>query len=70
MVVWWWWKDERSVTVVELELEALPLSRLVVEFRQPPLLDTEEDSTVPMLALLSSPGLSRPGLCKAKQRQN
>jgi len=42
----------------ELELEALPLSRLVVEFLHP----LETDSTVAMLALLSSPGLSRPGL--------
>lgn len=46
----------------EFELEARPLSRLVVEFRQP----LETLSTVAMLALLSSPGLSRPGLCKDK----
>jgi hypothetical protein len=40
-------------------LEARPLSRLVVEFRQPPL---DMDSTVWLLKLLSLPGLSRPGL--------
>ena len=44
----------------ELELEARPLSKLVVELRQP----LETDSTVAMLALDSSPGLSRPGLWK------
>ena len=44
----------------EFEFEALPLSKLVVEFRHP----LETDSTVAMLALLSSPGLSLPGLCK------
>lgn len=45
---------------LELELEARPLSKLVVEFRHP----LEMDSTVAILALDSSPGLSRPGLCK------
>ena len=52
----------RLESELELEFEALPESRLVVEFRQP----EETDSTVAMLALLSSPGLSRPGLCKEK----
>ena len=47
-----------SEVELEFEFEALPLSKLVVEFRHP--LDT--DSTVAMLALLSSPGLSLPGL--------
>ena len=48
----------------ELELEALPLSKLVVEFRHP----LETDSTVAILALLSSPGLSLPGLCKINDK--
>ena len=64
-----------ELVVVEFEFEARPLSKLVVELRHPPLLatppctaipapllETDDDSTVPILALLSSPGLSRPGL--------
>ena len=65
---WIEWNDESVVELeFEFEFDARPLSRLVVEFRQPPL---EVDSTVTMLALLSSPGLSRPGLCNRKQTIN
>jgi len=48
-----------SEVELELEFEARPLSRLVVEFLHPP---EDTDSTVAILAELSSPGLSRPGL--------
>ncbi len=41
-----------------VEFDARPESKLVVLFRHP----LETDSTVAMLALLSSPGLSLPGL--------
>ena len=63
-----------ELVAAELVLEARPLSKLVVELRHPPKLPTacvpgptpplerEDDSTVPILALLSSPGLSLPGL--------
>ena len=52
--------DWSEAVEFEFEFEARPLSKLVVEFRHP----LETDSTVAMLALLSSPGLSLPGLCK------
>ncbi len=55
--------DESEVVEFEFEFEARPESRLVVEFLQP----LETDSTVAILALDSSPGLSRPGLCKNSQ---